>query len=221
MIKLEPITFCEAETVFPVVQCLAFLCYYPFTLSCKLFLQLLIVYSHPYFKECHIICEFSHLTIHFSVLVFLLYYSTWTTAHNLYRITVLTFSIGMADYLSHMFSYLLISYWPFPPRGSLFSHECSISLKALPGEGLLKKNLRSKLISSASLCISLCWLNLPKGPNRFVMQDLFFFYRSLADSPHTCCICSGVSSPSVHLYSLSLLTCNILCAYKPVVTLIA
>lgn len=51
IVRSEPIIFCEARTVCPIVRCLAFLFYYPFALSAAPYS----LYSHPYFTECRII----------------------------------------------------------------------------------------------------------------------------------------------------------------------
>lgn len=77
--------------------------------------------------------------------------------------------------------------------------EYSISLKGLLGEGLLKKILEFQVIFINQLMYILMLVKLFKSPQQVCNAEslVSFFPGGLYDSPHTRCICPGISSASV------------------------
>lgn len=100
--------------------------------------------------------------------------------------------------LSHTTSYLLISYWPLP-RHSLLSYVNAQFLCSSSWWGTSqKKNHRDPSWFHRQLVYVLTLLKPSKSPQQVCNAGLGFFFTETCLTPHTQCICPGISSPFIH-----------------------
>lgn len=101
--------------------------------------------------------------------------------------------------LSHTTSYLLISYWPLP-RHSLLSYVNAQFLWSSSWWGTSQKKIVEIQVDFISQLMYVLTLVKPsKSPPQVCNAGLgFFFFTEACLTPHTQCICPGISSPFIH-----------------------